>query len=119
MIKICWTCKESKDTSEYHSNGYHPAGGKKYKPSCKACTYKNVYQRLIDAKEQHGGSCKVCGFNASLKALEFHHLDPFTKDFNISAAKSYGIEKFNKELEKCILVCANCHRQIHEGSVVL
>ena len=113
MTKICLTCKESKEITEYHSNGYSPKGAKKYKPNCKICTQGNIYQRIVDAKAQHGSCCKVCGFNASLKALEFHHLDPATKDISISAAKSIGLERFNKELEKCILVCANCHRQIH------
>lgn len=119
QYKICFTCKVSKLVSEFHSNGYKDSGDKKYKPSCKDCTNNAVKQRIIKAKQDRGGCCKICGFNSFLRALEFHHLDPTQKDIEISRAKSIGLERFNKELEKCILVCANCHRGIHDGSIAI
>lgn len=61
-----------------------------------------------------GGSCQSCGYNKCLEALEFHHLDPNQKDFAIS---QYGHcrswERVQKELDKCVMLCANCHREIH------
>mgnify|MGYP003431129005 FL=1 len=52
--------------------------------------------------------------------MEFHHLDPEQKDFGI-AAKGYtrSWEKVKEELDKCIMVCANCHREIHDGLIKL
>ena len=72
---------------------------------------KNVKKRLIEYK---GGKCQICGYNKCQDALEFHHLDPSKKDYNVSG----GTKSFNtlkSEVDKCILVCANCHREIHSG----
>jgi hypothetical protein len=71
---------------------------------------KRKKQELVEYK---GGCCERCGYNKSTRALQFHHLDPNEKDFTISR-KSYSIERLKKEVDKCILVCANCHLEIHE-----
>jgi hypothetical protein len=65
--------------------------------------------------EYKGGGCERCGYNKCSRALEFHHLDPSEKDFGIGH-KGYtrSWEKVKKELDKCIMVCANCHAEIHE-----
>ena len=64
-----------------------------------------------------GGRCSHCGYDRCIEALDFHHLDPTQKDFGISS-KGYtrSWEKIHKELDKCILVCANCHRELHVKS---
>lgn len=65
--------------------------------------------------EYKGGSCQKCGYDKYIGALEFHHLDPNEKDFLISKkGHCASWEKVKKELDKCILVCANCHREVHE-----
>ena len=63
-----------------------------------------------------GGRCEVCGYNKSVLALDLHHRDPETKDFGI-AAKGYtrSWDAVKKEADKCVLVCANCHREIEAG----
>ena len=63
-----------------------------------------------------GSRCAICGYNKCIKALEFHHLKSEGKDFGISA-KGYtrSWNDVRKELDKCILLCANCHREVHEG----
>ena len=55
-------------------------------------------------------------YDKCIQALEFHHIDPNQKDYGIGA-KGYtrSIEKNKEEVDKCILVCANCHREIHEN----
>ena len=64
--------------------------------------------------EYKGGSCTRCGYNKYQGALDFHHLDPKEKDFNPGHLKKYKFDdKIKKELDKCILVCSNCHREIH------
>lgn len=70
-------------------------------------------RKKIELVEYKGGCCERCGYNKSIEALQFHHLDPNEKDFAISA-KSYSFERLKKEVDKCIMVCANCHIEIHE-----
>ncbi len=67
------------------------------------------------AIEYKGGKCEICGYNRCVQALEFHHLSE-DKDFGISD-KGYtrSWEKVKKEIDKCILVCSNCHRELHIG----
>ena len=62
-----------------------------------------------------GGKCKVCGYNNCDAALEFHHLNPNEKDPDYNNLRSAFTDKLKIELDKCILVCANCHREIHNG----
>lgn len=61
-----------------------------------------------------GGSCRICGYGRCLSGLEFHHINPLEKDFSISARMT-SWEAIRPELDKCILLCANCHREVHEG----
>ena len=61
-----------------------------------------------------GGSCQKCGYNKCNSALEFHHLDPSTKLFGFSASEIVKSDiKLKKEADKCIMLCANCHREEH------
>lgn len=64
-----------------------------------------------------GGKCERCGYDRCIDALEFHHIDPVQKDFTISA-KGYtrSWNKVKAELDKCIMLCANCHRELHAQS---
>lgn len=60
-----------------------------------------------------GGKCEKCDYNKCEWALEFHHTNPEEKDFIIAKYATLSWEKIKKELDKCIMVCANCHREIH------
>lgn len=60
-----------------------------------------------------GGKCTRCGYNKSIAALQFHHLNPKEKDFGIARDFSNNLEKLYKEVEKCVLLCANCHAELH------
>jgi DNA-binding CsgD family transcriptional regulator len=70
-------------------------------------------KRKIELLEYKGGKCEVCGYSKSIYSLQFHHLDPEKKDFTIGG-RNYSWERMKKEVDKCILVCANCHCEIHE-----
>lgn len=75
----------------------------------------NTRELKIKAVEYKGGKCEKCSYNRCITALEFHHLDPNEKDFAVSNFRAYTQwESLKKELDKCILVCSNCHREIHE-----
>ena len=66
------------------------------------------------AVEHMGGRCSRCGYDKCLEALEFHHIDSAKKDFGISArGYTRSWERVKAELAKCILICANCHRELH------
>lgn len=66
-----------------------------------------------------GGACCVCGYNRCLRALSAHHLDPSQKDFNVGQAKANpkSWTKIVEELRKCVLLCKNCHDEVHDGIV--
>ena len=66
---------------------------------------------LVDYK---GGKCERCGYNKCMRALEFHHLNPNEKDFGISFNLSRTIDDLKKEVDKCILLCSNCHAEVHQ-----
>lgn len=71
--------------------------------------------------EMMGGKCFACGFNKYLASLEFHHLEEDSKEFNIGNRITgfHLSEDMLKELEKCILLCSNCHRAYHSGELKL
>lgn len=69
-----------------------------------------VKQHCIEYK---GGKCENCGYSKCTAALEFHHTDPSKKDFALSDAYRKSIVKINEELDKCKLLCVNCHREAH------
>lgn len=64
-----------------------------------------------------GGKCQCCGYNKSIRALHFHHVDASTKKFSISSGVTRNWEDTLYELRKCVLVCANCHMEIHDGLI--
>jgi len=89
-------------------------------------TYKDRQKYLISAVrkrrkkirmmavEYKGGQCEICGYKKCIEALEFHHIDSSKKDFGVSSrgyTRSWA--KVKDEIEKCMLVCANCHRELH------
>lgn len=70
---------------------------------------KRIRSALI---EELGGKCERCGYDRCTNALHFHHRDPNEKEFSISKV-STSLERARLEAAKCILVCANCHAEIH------
>ena len=71
--------------------------------------------------ESFGGKCNICSYNRCQTALELHHLDPSKKNFSFGAIRA-DPKKWNvivEELRKCIMLCANCHREVHSGFIDL
>lgn len=77
----------------------------------------HVKKRKSDLISVFHSKCCICGFNAFQEALEFHHVNPAEKEFGITDSQSVtkALAKQLIEMKKCILVCANCHRGIHNG----
>lgn len=96
--------------------------GTRYRWKCLKCQSEAVQKRRdilkIMAIAYKGGKCQCCGYKKYVGALEFHHIDPTQKDFGISS-KGYtrSWERNKEELNKCVLVCSNCHKEIHAGII--
>jgi hypothetical protein len=104
------TCKTCNKTFSFHNYG-----GKRIN-ECSACFSKRI--RLVRKDwclEYMGQACCVCGYNRSRNSLQFHHLDPHKKDFKISSKPTVSYAILKKELNKCVLLCANCHGEVHAG----
>ena len=90
--------------------------------TCMTCHNKYSHGRQIENKKWAvqimGGKCKLCGYSKCIEALDFHHIDPSVKDGpngNAAIRRGWSKKRIAAEISKCILVCTNCHREIHSG----
>lgn len=115
-MKICYHCKQEKELDEFYVRKDSPSGRQGI---CKICMNRAVADRRLllikKARESRGGKCEVCGYDKCQQALEFHHTDPSGKEFPLTDGRSRSWERMKKEVDKCILLCANCHREYHYG----
>jgi hypothetical protein len=100
------------------SKGYH--GGHLIRAGiCHCCAMtKHRNKKKQQIVEYLGGKCAVCSYNKCVRALQCHHLDKSEKEFTVSR-RTLSWEKLVKELDKCILLCANCHSEYHAGLIDL
>lgn len=84
---------------------------------CKQCRTDAVAKRRrklkVKAVEYLGGKCIKCGYSKSIWALDFHHRSD--KDLHIGDGNTRSFDKIRAELDKCDLLCSNCHRELHAG----
>lgn len=74
---------------------------------------RKLKQMVVEYK---GGACAICGYKKYVGAFDLHHLDSTKKDFGLSTrGLTRSWKKIKEEADKCVLVCANCHREIHGG----
>lgn len=109
--KFCKKCE--KRLSHTNKSGFC----RTCKPPAKSrseCISDYRRKRKQELVEYKGGKCEICGYDKSFWALHFHHKNPLEKDFQISNGNPRSIVFDKKEVEKCILVCSNCHAEIHE-----
>lgn len=107
----CYGCKSYKDKKEYS-----PGSFKNHGP-CRECSlkYDNERNRKLKKKaiEYLGGVCKKCGFAGHFASFDFHHIDPKTKEMNWNKMRKKSWDNLLVELNKCILLCSNCHQVVH------
>jgi hypothetical protein len=75
---------------------------------------RSTKDRMVHAM---GGSCVVCGYHRCIEALDFHHLDPTKKDYDLGKMRASPMawSRIVVELKKCVMVCSRCHKEIHAG----
>jgi hypothetical protein len=75
-------------------------------------------QRIV---ESMGGECVICGYNEHFNVFDLHHIDPTQKEFTLGSIRAAAIswDRIVRELRKCVLLCANCHRLLHANIAVL
>jgi len=66
-----------------------------------------------------GGKCTICSYSKCIQALDFHHINPEEKDFQFNRLKmtEKTWPKIVEELKKCVMLCSNCHREVHAGAI--
>lgn len=108
--KKCPKCGKIKSLDEFYKST-------KSSSYCKDCIKESNKLNRQSVKQQAidylGGSCSKCGYNKCNNALEFHHLDPLQKDKDYSNYKGSFSDKLKTELDKCVLLCSNCHKEEH------
>jgi transposase len=87
---------------------------------CKRCRVERVNQRRRVIKRklvaEAGGKCVICGYDRCQRALEFHHLDPKTKEFHLGyTGVTRSLARARAEARKCMLLCSNCHAEVEAG----
>lgn len=88
-----------------------------YRKKCTPCKVKTQRKRVHKNKEmvkqlKQTLACVECGIS-DYRVLEFHHLDPKQKDREIALMYNLSLDRIKKEIDKCICLCANCHRILH------
>jgi 5-methylcytosine-specific restriction endonuclease McrA len=113
--KVCPRCKEEKSLSEFYIKG------RLHYAYCKPCmqNYNREFRTNIKIKaiQYKGGKCQNCGYCKNIAALEFHHVSA-DKEKTIAHWK-VTFEKMKSELDKCKLLCSNCHREEHHPYYLL
>ncbi len=121
-LRICKHCKK-----EFYNKGKKTPS--EYCPACreqKVWTFKKREKKISPlesvkktykkrkkmAIDYMGGKCQICGYSKCEGALSFHHIDPSKKEFTLSG-RCLSWSRMKTELDKCILVCLNCHAEIH------
>ena len=108
--KICKMCNNAKVKAHYSAN-------ESYKQSVKdrAKSMKKVLTRYInDFKSKYG--CRFCAETNPI-CLQFHHLDPSLKSFQVYGGTKRSLVNYRSEIDKCEILCANCHLRLHAGEL--
>lgn len=112
-MNVCKECgKEFSYGKEARRKGFR-------KTICPSCSVSKIRHRNRDkALEYRGNKCIVCGYNKYSGALHLHHLDPSIKEFTINLKGcSRSWERIKIEADKCVVVCARCHAEVHANII--
>ena len=116
MIKVCKICESKFNTDNYSRlYCYNCSGESTRKDNETRKHQKTILRRSmkLQAIKLLGGKCSVCGYDRCIDALEFHHENPGEKEFKLGSGNTMSWKQYKTEAQKCILVCSNCHKEIH------
>ncbi|MDE2022470.1 MAG: helix-turn-helix domain-containing protein [Patescibacteria group bacterium] len=112
-LKKCPRCQQEKPIKDFSQ--------RTGMGTCRKCTLAKQTEKTKRLKKQaveyKGGKCCVCGYNRCFRALDFHHTNGEEKEFSIGQRQGNSFESIKAELDKCILVCKNCHAELHDGLI--
>lgn len=118
--KICKICYKDLPLERFGKNGKTKNGLIRRKSKCLKCLQdweRNKFQeriyKIVGGKDKI--KCANCGYDRSIAGIDFHHIDPSTKDHLVSGMKNYSEKKLREEIEKCMMLCCICHREHHAG----
>lgn len=116
MKKVCEICNEDFDTnSSTRIYCYNCSGDSTRKDNQTRKHQKTILRRSmkLQAIKLLGGKCCKCGYDKCVDALEFHHENQDEKEFKLGSGNTMSWKDYKSEAMKCILVCSNCHKEIH------
>lgn len=109
----CARCQEVKPESKFQFKRTE----NRFNSWCRDCMNKTDYERMLARKTKAirlmGGKCCRCGYDKNYHVLQFHHVDPKQKDSAWAGMRRWPWGKVVEELKKCVLLCANCHADLH------
>ena len=116
-FKVCTKCKESKSIESFYKQTKASDGLNTWCKTCITLGMKlHARKRKQDAILLLGNRCVICNKQYHQSAYDFHHIDKSKKEMGVAKLlQSYAVthQRVQKELSKCILVCSNCHRELH------
>ena len=116
MKKLCEICGSEFDTQSVTRIYCYACSGDSTRSKYKTRKHqKTVLRRSMKLQgiKMLGGKCSRCGYDRCVDALEFHHVNPVEKEFKLGSGNTMSWQEYKRELAKCILVCSNCHKEIH------
>jgi len=118
-MRVCGKCEKEKSLDDFYV--IFKRGSHQHMHWCKKCINDKSRERERATKKKAvalmGGKCVKCGYSKCISALEFHHIDPENKNrarSSYGAPRTWGWKRYWEEVSKCILLCANCHREEEE-----
>lgn len=113
LVRLCPRHGETKFVLE--GRGYY---------RCTRCRVESVVKHRRKVKAiliaEAGGACAICGYARSNRALEFHHVEPSSKEFALAARGiTISLADARLEAQKCVLLCSNCHAEVEDGLLAL
>ena len=116
MIKICEICEKKFETKSSTRIYCYECSGESTRLDNSTRKHQKTFLRNNMKKQAVkllGGKCSICGYNKCIDALEFHHKNPNEKEFKIGSGNTMSWKEYKNEVSKCMLVCSNCHKEIH------
>ena len=119
-MKICKKCTQEKEDSDFYKGTQRGINGQVWfylDSYCKKCRIEYSINRSKEVKakavEYLGGKCVDCDLIDDICIYDFHHIDPTKKELAFGQRGGKSFESLKLELDKCVLLCSNCHRKRH------